>query len=362
MDQTTLPTTGQDLFLNLKKPIIFFDLETTGKDPQKDRIVEISAIKHCPDNGQTSLYYLLNPTIPIPEEASEIHGITNEMVADKPPFCDVAEEVLQFFKDCDLAGYNIRRFDIPFMLEEFHRCKMYPILPTETKVVDAYSIFSKKEPRDLTAAVKFFCKEDFDKAHSAQADVEATMKVLKHQLMFYNDLEPDISFLHSYSCDSEQIIDFSGKFGRNKKGQVIFNFGKYKDKVVDLDNKDHQEYFDWITNKSNPTVEMRMAVKRIRHQHKCHKDCMEWLQMKKIITNVHLSFALYKALLSESDFPPFTVSRDEKKLVVHYSESADPPLELCDEDARHVSLLILRNYFNAMGGLEYIQKVSGRKD
>lgn len=355
MSLTQLLTQNETNFLNLNRPLIFFDLETTGTDCMQDRIIEISAIKHNPDGTHASLYYLLNPTIPIPEEATEVHGFTNEMVAGQPRFCDVAEMVHQYFKDCDLAGYNIRRFDIPFLMEEFHRCKLYPILLTETKVVDAYSIYAKKHPRDLTAAVKQYCNEDFDNAHSAQADVEATIKVLKHQLLHHGDLEPNTSFLHSYSCDSEQIIDFSGKFGRNKLGQIVYKFGKYKNKVVNLDNKEHQDYFSWITDKSNPSVEMQMAVRRIKSQHKSHKSCMEWLQQKNIITDVAKSFALYKSLLSEGEFKPFIVARNGKKLIVTYTENAEPPLVLADEDSKHISLLILKNYFNAMGGLEYIQ-------
>ena len=341
----------------MEKPLIFFDLETTGLDCQHDRIVELSAIKLNPDCSRTKFYYLLNPGIPIPEEATDIHGITDEDVADQPSFCDIAEEVHQFFTGCDLAGYNVRRFDIPLLMEEFHRCKMYPILLTETKVIDVLSLYTKKEPRDLTAAVRYFCKEELDKAHSAQADVEATMKVLQHQLLFYEDLEPDVHFLHNYSCDSEHIIDFSGKFGRNKNGKIVYRFGKYKNKVVDLDNQEHQDYFNWIMDKSNPTVEMKMAVKRIKTQHACHKTCMEWLQSKGIITGIDKSYALYKALLSEENNPPFSVYRDGKKLSVVYTGDHDSPLHLCNEDEKQTSLLILKNYFAAMGGLDYVTSV-----
>jgi len=361
MTETTLPNQGEKSFLNLKRPIIFFDLETTGTDTQKDRIVEISAIKHSPDGTLSNLYFVINPTIPIPPEASQVHGYTDEMVADKQRFCDVEQEVYEYFKDCDLAGYNIKKFDIPLLMEEFGRCKKYPILLTETKIVDSMTVYHKKEPRDLTAAVKFYCNEEFDKAHSAQADVEATMKVLRHQLITYSDLEPNIEFLHDFTCNSEQIIDFSGKFARNKQGQVVFNFEKHKGEAVNLDQREHADYFIWM-ERNMQSVEVRMAVKRIKNQHKCHKDCLEWLQIKNIITDVSKSFALYKAILSEADFRPFSVSRDGKKLIVTYSESCEPPLVLCDEDARHVSLLILKTYFNSMGGLEYIQSTLSTED
>src|SRR5690349_2429345 len=140
MSQLKQPVHNANTFLDLEKPLIFFDLETTGLDCQRDRIVEISAIKLNPDGSQSTLYYLINPCMNIPDSASEIHGITNGMVADKPPFCDVADCVYEFFRGCDLAGYNIRRFDIPLLMEEFHRCKMYPILLTETKVIDVLNV------------------------------------------------------------------------------------------------------------------------------------------------------------------------------------------------------------------------------
>jgi DNA polymerase-3 subunit epsilon len=355
MSQLKQPINNTNTFLHLEKPLIFFDLETTGLDCQKDRIVELSAIKLHPDGSESSLYYLINPCMDIPEAASEVHHITNEMVADKPPFCDIADSVYEFFRNCDLAGYNIRRFDIPMLMEEFHRCKMYPILLTETKVIDVLSVYTRKEPRDLSAAVRYYCNEELTKAHSAQADVEATMKVLKHQLLHYSDLEPNVNFLYKYSCDSDHIIDFSGKFCRNKKGQIIYKFGKYRDKVVDPDDKDHQFYLDWLSNESSTPVEMKMAIKRIRSQHQYHKTYMEWLQTKGIITSAEKSLALYKTITSETNFHPFDITRDGKKLIITYTEHHGTPLHICNEDEKRTALFILKNHFNPTGESEAIQ-------
>ncbi len=354
MSQLKHHVINSDAFLHLEKPLIFFDLETTGLDCQKDRVVELSAKKLNPDGSQSSLHYLINPGMDIPQEATDIHGITNGMVADKPLFCDIAEAVYAFFKDSDLAGYNILRFDIPFLMEEFHRCKMYPILLTETKVVDVYSLYTKKEPRDLASAVRYFCKEEHDNAHSAQADVEATMKVLKHQLIHYNDLEPTVSYLYQFSCDSDNAIDFSGKFGRNKKGQIVYKFGKYKDKVVDLDNAEHQDYFNWIIEKSNPSVEMQMAVRRIRSLHKCRKVCMKWLQSNEIISSVEKLVALYRVITENGSSSLFNVQKEGKKLIITYEANTDQRLTLCSEDEKHTCLTILHDYFNSIQDLQNI--------
>ena len=177
MNQSQPSEINADAYLNLHRPLIFFDLETTGTDSQHDRIVELSAVKLHPDHSQERVYYLLNPGKHISDGASKIHGFTDNDVADKPTFCEVANEVGSFFTDCDLGGYNVRKFDIPLLMEEFHRCKMYPILLTETKVVDVMSVYHKKEPRDLSAAVRFYCGKEIDNAHSAQADVEASIEV-----------------------------------------------------------------------------------------------------------------------------------------------------------------------------------------
>ena len=332
-----------DAFLNLKRPLIFFDLETTGTDSQRDHIVEISAIKLNIDQSQSRLHYVLNPQIPIPQGATKIHGFTDEDVSDKPSFCDTANEIYSFFSNCDLGGFNVKKFDIPLLMEEFHRCKMYPILLTDTKVVDVLSVYHKKEPRDLSAAVRFYCKEELDKAHSAQADVEATIKVFRCQLQSYTDLQPDVHSLHTFSCDGEHSIDFSGKFIRNEEGRIVFNFGKHKNRIVDLDDPQIADYFNWLTEKSNPSVEMRMAAKRVKTHHNCHKACMDWLQSKGLLASAEILKSLNEALTLEKDIYPFSVSRDGKKLTVIFHHSQGPALLLCSEDDKLTTLFILQH-------------------
>jgi DNA polymerase III subunit epsilon len=360
MEQPKLQT-AEDIFLQLDRPIVFFDLETTGTDPYYDRIIEICAIKLLPYGTRESLYHLLNPGIPIPEEASEINGFTDEQVADKPSFAEVAKEIAAFFTGCDLGGYNVRRFDAPFIMEEFHRCKLYPILLTETKIIDAQTVFHKKEPRDLSSAVKFFVKEDHTNAHSAQVDVEATIKVLKHQLITYGDLKPDVDFLHSFSADDEDFIDFSGKFRRNKKGQLVYKFGKYKNKVVNLSDPNHVDYFKWFENKPDTTVEMKMAMRRIKAQHQCVIRCKQWLDKLEITLDVVKTLALYKTVVSGEGFEPFTIEAKGQALTVIYSLHPDQLLQLADKDSKHVFLQLLKNYFNEMGGLEHIQATIATK-
>ena len=185
--------------------------------------------------------------------------------------------------------------------------------------MDVVSLYHKKEPTDLTSAVRFYCGEDFDKAHSAQADVEATIKVLQSQLRHYDDVAPNVDALHSLCFDDRPHLDFSGKFGRNKRGQVTFAFGKHKNKVVDLDNEEIREYCSWLTERSNPSVEMRMAVKRVTSQHNCHKMCTEWLQSKGILSSPQNIAALLEAIQDEKDVYPFSITRHGKKLSIVFA-------------------------------------------
>jgi DNA polymerase-3 subunit epsilon len=354
MEQPKLPV-DNEVFLKLQRPIIFFDLETTGTDLFYDRIIEICAIKIHPDGAREDLYHLINPGMPIPEEASDVNGITNEDVAGKPAFSQLANELAHFFSNCDLGGYNVRRFDAPMLMEEFHRCKLHPLLLTETKIVDAQTVFHKKEPRDLSSAVKFFLKEEHTNAHSAKADVEATIKVLRHQLLTYDDLQPDVDFLHTFGSDHEHFIDFSGKFGRNKKGQVVFRFGKYKNKPLNLGDPGHQDYFKWLENKNDTTVELRMAIKRIKNQHQCQLACKQWLDKLEITVDVIQTIALYKTVMSEQSFEPFTINRQDKAIAITHSSHPTQSLVLADKDSKYVFLWMLKNYFNEIGGLEHLE-------
>ena len=343
MNQAQLPEVNSGAYIDLQRPLVFFDLETTGVETQTARIVELSAIKLNPDKSQERLYHVLNPGVHIPEDATAIHGFTDEDVAGKPSFCNVANEVCSFFTNCDLGGYNIRRFDIPLLMEEFHRCKMYPILLTGTKVVDVMSVYHKKEPRDLSAAVRFYCNEELDEAHSAQADVEASIKVLQGQLQRYNDLSPDVHSLHSFTCDNDSILDFSGKFARNKEGRIVFNFGKHINKLVDFDNNDIAGYISWMKEPGRFTVDTLMAIKQAKAHHTCHKACMQWLQSKELLASTENLTALQEALTLDKDVYPFSVSREGKKLTVIFHHSHEPTLLLCSEDDKQTTLYILQH-------------------
>lgn len=236
--------------LQLKRPICFFDLETTGINVVKDRIVEISILKVYPDGEKESRTWLVNPTIPIPKESSEIHGITDEKVADKPTFKELAHRIHEMVKDSDLAGYNSNKFDIPLLAEEFLRAEV-DFEMNKRVAVDVQNIFHRMEQRTLSAAYKFYCGEDLEGAHSAEADVLATYEVLKKQLDKYEELENDMDWLSEFS-NRQKVVDFAGFIAFNKENEEIFTFGKYKNqKVNDVLERD-PGYFGWILNSDFP--------------------------------------------------------------------------------------------------------------
>ncbi len=236
--------------LNLKNPIVFFDLETTGINIVSDRIVEISYLKVMPNGRETTKTILVNPTVPIPKEASEVHGIYDKDVADCPTFKDVAKEIVNDIEGCDLAGYNSNRFDIPLLAEELLRADV-DIDFRKRKFVDVQVIFHKQEQRTLSAAYQFYCKKTLDNAHSAEADTKATYEILKSQLDMYSDLENDMDFLSKYTSYNRNV-DFAGRIIYNDKDEEVFNFGKYKgQKVEDVFSKDIG-YYGWILNSDFP--------------------------------------------------------------------------------------------------------------
>ncbi len=236
--------------LNLKKPICFFDLETTGIQIAKDRIVEISILKIFPDGSKTSKTWLVNPQIPIPAETTAIHGITDEKVADAPTFKQIAAEVNQLISGSDLGGFNSNRFDIPLLAEELIRADQNFDM-TQSKSVDVQNIFHKMEQRTLIAAYKFYCNKDLEGAHSAAADTEATYEVLLSQIEKYEELENDINFLSEFSTRKKNA-DFAGFIAYNKKGQEVFTFGKHKNKVVEEVFEKEPGYYSWISNADFP--------------------------------------------------------------------------------------------------------------
>ena len=236
--------------LHLKNPLIFFDLETTGMNVASDRIVEISYLKIYPDQREEVKTFRINPTIPIPQEATDIHGISDNDVKDAPTFNEIAKTLINIFEGCDFAGYNSNKFDLPLLAEEFLRAKMDYDLK-KRKFIDVQVIFYKKEQRTLSAAYQFYCDKDLTNAHSAEADTRATYEVLQAQLDMYSDLQNNIDELSKYSAHSRSV-DFVGRIVYNEKDEEIFNFGKYKGQtVVSVLAKD-PSYYSWMMNGDFP--------------------------------------------------------------------------------------------------------------
>ncbi len=216
--------------LKLTRPLIFFDIETTGLSISTDRIVELCFIKIHPNGNEEAQTIRFNPQMPISREASEVTGITNEDVKDCPTFKEKAAELAKIFSGCDIAGYNSNSFDVPLLVEEFLRVGVdFDI--SKAKLVDVQTIFFKKEPRNLTAAYSFYCDKDLENAHSAMADTRATYEVLKAQLERYPDLSGDVNFLSDFTKRNDNV-DLAGRIVYNEQRQEVFNFGKYRGKPV----------------------------------------------------------------------------------------------------------------------------------
>jgi DNA polymerase-3 subunit epsilon len=248
--------------LNLRNPIVFFDLETTGINIAADRIVELSYLKIELNGNEVSKTMLINPTIPIPPEATAIHGITDEDVKDAPTFQSVAKNLAREIEGCDLAGYNSNKFDIPLLAEEFLRADV-DIDMTKRKFIDVQVIFHKMEQRTLGAAYKFYCDKDLENAHSAEADTRATFEILKAQLDRYPSLQNDMAALAEFSAHNRNV-DFAGRIIYNDKKIEVFNFGKYKGQAVEEVLARDPGYFGWLMNGDFP------------------------LHTKKVITNIKL--------------------------------------------------------------------------
>lgn len=236
--------------LKLTRPICFFDLETTGTNVAKDRIVEISILKVFPNGNKESRTWLVNPEMEIPEEVVAIHGISNEKVAKEPTFKALSREIYHMIKDSDLAGFNSDRFDIPLLAEELLRADIDFDMKNSVSV-DVQNIFHKKEKRTLEAAYKFYCDKDLTDAHSAEADTTATYEVLLSQLERYPDLENNVKKLAEFSKRRE-FVDFAGFIGLDEEGDAIFSFGKHKGKKVHDVLEKEPGYFGWILNADFP--------------------------------------------------------------------------------------------------------------
>lgn len=245
------------MLLNLHKPLAFFDLETTGINVTSDRILEISIVKVMPGTNEVEIKTeRINPMMPIPLESSLIHGIYTKDIEDKPSFKDLAHVFNNFLKGCDLAGFNILKFDVPVLQEEFNRADIDFDLHGR-RMVDAQKIFHMMEPRTLSAAYKFYCNKNLDNAHSAEADTLATYEVLKAQLIKYENLsikdkkgndhipvKNDVQILHALSAGN--MVDLAGRMSFNDKAEVVFNFGKYKGVLVSDVFKKDPSYYDWM--------------------------------------------------------------------------------------------------------------------
>ncbi|HEY9184087.1 MAG TPA: exonuclease domain-containing protein [Salegentibacter sp.] len=244
--------------LKLTKPICFFDLEATGTNLAKDRIVEIAILKIFPNGNKESKTWLVNPEITIPEEVVAIHGISNEKVANEPTFKDLSSRVYEMIKGCDLAGYNSNRFDIPLLVEELLRAGI-DFDMKNVVAVDVQTIFHKKEQRTLSAAYQFYCGKNLEDAHTAEADTNATYEVLKSQLERYEDLENDIKYLADYSA-RKRFADFAGFVVYDKKGEEVFGFGKFKGKNVAEVLEKEPGYYGWIQNADFPLYTKRVLT------------------------------------------------------------------------------------------------------
>ena len=247
--------------LNLRNPIIFFDLETTGVDIMSDRIVELSLIKVYPNGTEEVKSRRLNPERPIPAEATKVHGITDDDVKDAPTVKQVAKDLARIFEGCDVAGFNSNRFDIPLLEEEFLRAGV-DFDFSKRRFIDVQTIFHKMEQRTLIAAYKFYCGKDLTDAHSAEADTRATYEVLKAQLDRYPNLENDVAFLSEFSSHNKNV-DLAGRIIYNDDKVEIFNFGKHKGKPVEEVLKKEPSYYGWMMQGDFP-LNTKKVLTRIK--------------------------------------------------------------------------------------------------
>lgn len=233
--------------LNLKNPLLFFDIESTGLNVATDRIVEICAVKVMPNGDQEIKTRRLNPTIPISPEAQAVHGISDEDVKDCPKFKEIAKSLAQWISGCDIAGYNSLKFDIPLLAEEFLRAGVEFDF-RKRHLVDVQNIFHKMEQRTLSAAYKFYCHKDLENAHSAEADTLATYEILKAQLDMYSEtLKNDVAMLAEFSTRT-RFLDYAGRIVLNDKEQPVLNFGKHKGKLVEDVLRSEPSYYSWMMN------------------------------------------------------------------------------------------------------------------
>lgn len=249
--------------LQLSTPLAVLDLETTGTDYARDRIIEIAVVILYPDGKVTELCDRVNPGIPIPKTASDIHGITDDMVRDCPTFKEIGHKYSQALNHCDLCGFNSNRFDFPFLVEEFLRNDI-PFSTEGRRFIDVQRIFHKMEPRNLQAAYRFYCNKELNNAHSALADARATLEVLDSQIARYPELRSDVQQLHNISKDGD-FVDMGRNMYYDNEGIEKFNFGKHKGKSVKEVFKSEPQYYDWIMRSDFP-LDFKQRLKLIKEK------------------------------------------------------------------------------------------------
>jgi DNA polymerase III subunit epsilon len=245
--------------LELKKPIVFFDIESTGINVAHDRIIEIALLKVHPDGTKENRRYLVNPCVPIPPETTEIHGISDDDVKDKPSFKMIAKELSKFIEGCDLGGFNSNKFDIPLLAEEFLRADIDIDLKRH-KAIDVQVIFHKMEQRTLSAAYQFYCNKELVDAHTAEADTLATFEILDAQIAKYNELSGNVSELSEFSSHKRNV-DFAGRIVLNEDDLPVFNFGKYNGELVKEVLKKDPNYFAWMMNGDFPLYTKKVLTR-----------------------------------------------------------------------------------------------------
>ena len=257
--------------LKLTKPIVFFDLETTGINIATDKIVEIAILKVFPNGNKESKTWLVNPEIEIPKEASDIHGITNEKVVTEPTFKELATEISNLIEGCDLAGFNSNRFDIPLLAEELMRAGIDFDMKNR-KAIDVQTIFHKKEQRTLSAGYQFYCGKELVGAHGAEADTNATYEILLAQIDKYDDIENSVDALSDFSTHGKRA-DFAGFILKNEDDKEIFSFGKYKGRTVEEVLKENPGYNNWIQNADFPLY-TKKVLREIKERMSAPKNTM----------------------------------------------------------------------------------------
>lgn len=274
--------------LKLERPLAIFDLEATGLNITSDRIVEIAIVRVDPDGKKMTYERRINPEMEISKEATEVHGISNEDVANAPTLKDVVSEVIDFIKGCDLAGFNSNKFDLPMLAEELLRVGSDFDL-SQVKHIDVQNIFHKMEQRTLSAAYQFYCDKSLENGHAAFADAEATWEVLDAQVARYSELENNVDFLATFSLYGDvKRADFAGRLAFDKNGEVTYNFGKHKGKSVAQVAKEEPGYYGWMMDADFPLytkqqlkAEMeRIKAKRAEHKEKSFENKLDALKNK----------------------------------------------------------------------------------